>query len=394
MAIWGIAKYQSVAMPLLAALYATSLLAPSDAVAGYVGPAVVAKADHQLWGRAINSPADFDRASRASILVYALALQDMQHFSDTEMLASFKIKSINRASVEKWLIKEKELSLLNYRRAATSCAASDWTCIGDVATAEELLKKSAETNPRIPQNLLNWRANLIRFSRAYIAEQLRLAALFPKVSSEIDFFNDREWNGDFFADRHFLLSFDDGPTGTPGITDETIEMLEVEKKSAVFFMLGEHLQQRLNKTDSESLANLYKNQCVALHGWEHQSHAKWDQWQESIKRTQGLLEATFPKHNIAPFFRPPYGQRKDDSGTFFQSQSLYVALWNLDSQDWNNHVTVNDIINRMITLMLIKRHGMLLFHDVHPKAKVALPQIFKAFGNSIEWGDCHQKARM
>jgi hypothetical protein len=69
---------------------------------------------------------------------------------------------------------------------------------------------------------------------------------------------------------------------------------------------------------------------------------------------------------------------------------LRVALWNLDSQDWNSHVDISDISNRMIALMLIKRHGVLQFHDVHPKAKAALPVMFKELGNAVEWGDCHQ----
>lgn len=393
MSIWNFTKHQAVALPLLTALCVTSLT-PSTAVADYVGPAIVAKADHQLWREAINSPAGFDRASRASILVYVLALRDLQRLSDAEMLASFKIKSINRTSVEKWLTKEYRLTMLNYQRASTNCAANDWTCIGSASTTEDLLKKAAETNLKTPQNLLAWRDNLGNFSRAYVAEQLRLAALFPKVSSEIDFFNNTEWNGDSFADRQFYLSFDDGPTGVQGITDETLEMLDAQKKNAVFFVLGEHFQDRLKKTDNAALTSLYRNQCVALHGWEHQSHAKWDQWQDSIKRTQALLDETLPKSGVAPLFRPPYGQRKDDSGAFFQSQSLRVALWNLDSQDWNSRVSIDDITSRMITLMLIKRHGMLLFHDVHPKAKVALPRMFDELGNGVEWGDCHQLANM
>jgi peptidoglycan/xylan/chitin deacetylase (PgdA/CDA1 family) len=119
-------------------------------------------------------------------------------------------------------------------------------------------------------------------------------------------------------------------------------------------------------------------------------------WQDSIKRTQSLITSTLPKQNtattgsFAPFFRPPYGQRKADSGAFFQQQGLQVALWNLDSQDWNNQVNSNDIPDRMLTLMLIKRHGVLLFHDVHPKAKSALPIIFNELGNAVEWRDCHK----
>ncbi|MBA4382819.1 MAG: polysaccharide deacetylase [Sideroxydans sp.] len=382
-------KQVAAALPIAVALSVSSL-APTTAMADYAGPAVVAKADRQLWGAAINTPANFDRASRAAILVYILALQDMQRLSEAEMLTSFKIKSVNRASVEKWLGKEYGLSLLNYQRASTNCSVSDWTCIGNVTTIDDLEKKAADAKLRTPPNLLAWRDNLGNFSRAYVAEQLRLAALFPKVSSEIDFFNENEWNGDSFSDRQFYLSFDDGPTGSQGNTDETLGMLETENKSAVFFVLGENLQARLKKSDRASLAGLYTNQCIASHGWEHQSHAKWNEWQDSIKRTQSLLNETLSKYNVVPLFRPPYGQRKDDSGVFLQSQSLHVALWNLDSQDWNNHVTIDDITNRMITLMLIKRHGMLLFHDVHPKAKAALPQIFRELGSSIEWGDCHQ----
>lgn len=372
------------------AIFCFTLLLSNAVEAEYVGPAVVAKADHHLWVEAINTTDGFDRASRASILVYVLALKEMQKLSDAEMLSLFKIKSINRTSVEKWLVKEFGLSLHNYQRASKTCVANDWTCVGSVTTVEDLLKYAAESTPKIPPNLQAWRDNLNGFSHAYAAEQLRLAALFPKTSSEIALFNNNEWNGDSLPDRQFFLTFDDGPTGTHSVSDETLSMLETKKKSAVFFVLGENFQSRLNKTDSSALTALYKNQCVGSHGWEHKSHAKWDQWQDSIQRTQALLNKTLPKSNVVSLFRPPYGQRTEDSGSFFQLQSLQVALWNLDSQDWNSHVDVNDITNRMITLMLIKRHGVLLFHDVHPKAKVAVPLIIEEFNTAVEWGDCHQ----
>jgi peptidoglycan/xylan/chitin deacetylase (PgdA/CDA1 family) len=172
-------------------------------------------------------------------------------------------------------------------------------------------------------------------------------------------------------------------------------MLAAQQKSAVFFMLGSHLQNRLKKTNAANLAALYANQCVASHGWEHQSHAKWPQWQTSILNTQTLLKSVFSNPNpkiqsFVPLFRPPYGQRKADSGAFFQEQGLQVALWNLDSQDWNNHVDADDIVNRMTGLMLIKRHGVLLFHDIHPKANRALPILFDELSNAVKLRDCHQ----
>jgi peptidoglycan/xylan/chitin deacetylase (PgdA/CDA1 family) len=360
------------------------------------GPAVIAKVDRQLWQAPINTVESFDKASRAAVLVYTLSLQELQKLSDSEMKAAFKIKTVNRASVTKWLNKELALSLRNYQAAAKSCVADDWTCVGTVNSNAELIKQAEALSAKVPPNLSAWRSNLEQFTHAYVAEQLRLAALFPTISSEIDFFNDNEWNGDGFADRQFLLTFDDGPTKAQGDTDEVLAMLAANQKNAVFFVLGENLQNRLNKSNANSVVELYKNQCVALHGWEHQSHAKWDKWQDSIKRTQSLITTTLPKQNtattgsFAPFFRPPYGQRKADSGAFFQQQGLQVALWNLDSQDWNNQVNSNDIPDRMLTLMLIKRHGVLLFHDVHPKAKSALPIIFNELGNAVEWRDCHK----
>lgn len=346
---------------------------------------VVAKVDHTLWQAPINMPESFDKASRASILLYAQTLLDMQKMSDAEMKAAFKIKTVNRASVAKWFNKELSLTLRNYQAAAKSCAGDDWSCAGAITSSADLVNQAV----KIPASQSAWRDNLSQFTRTYIAEQMRLAALFPKVSSEIDVFNAQEWNGDDFADRQFLLTFDDGPTKPQGDTDDTLAMLAASQKSAVFFVVGDNFQNRLTNTDTKSLAELYKGQCVAIHGWEHQSHAKWAKWQESIKRTQTLITTTLPTGYFSPLFRPPYGQRKADSGKFFQQQGLKVALWNLDSQDWNAKLDSDDILNRMLTLMLIKRHGVLLFHDILPKARMALPILFNELGNAVEWRDCH-----
>lgn len=355
-----------------------------------VGPSVVAKADLGLWHEPIDTRAGFDKASRASILVYAAALGDMSRMSDADMLASFKIKSVNRASVDKWLAKELALATANYKLAAARCGAGDWTC---VPLAHDLPATASTWARGLPPAQSAWRDNMEAFARAYAGEQLRLAALFPKITSEIDTFDDNEWNGDALPDTVFQLTFDDGPTAPGGTTDDTLRMLNAAHRHAIFFMLGGNLQARLGKADAAAVSQLFADQCVASHGWEHQSHQKWDQWQDSVKRTQALLRSTFAKDAVLPDFRPPYGQRRADSGPFFREQGLQIALWNLDSQDWNAHVTPADIVDRMTTLALVKRHGIMLFHDVHPKAKVALPTIFEKLGGAVDWRDCHVPMR-
>jgi peptidoglycan/xylan/chitin deacetylase (PgdA/CDA1 family) len=366
---------------------ALALAAPAQAA---VGPATVAKADRQLWPETLNSRNGFDKASRAAILVYVAGLQGMQKLSDGEMMASFKIKSLNRASVDKWLKRELALSLANYQRAARDCAGGDWTCVGTADTVASLQAKAEHWQQTVPASLAPWYGNLDAFAQAYLGEQVRLAALFPKTSSEIDSFGEHEWNGDSLDDHQFLLTFDDGPTVAGGSTDDTLAMLNAANKRAVFFVLGENLEKRVGKSGAPALASQFKNQCMASHGWQHQSHAHWDQWQDSVKRTQSLLNATFAKEAVLPYFRPPYGQRSADSVGFFQQQGLQVALWNIDSQDWSSRMSADDVSNRMISLMLIKRHGVLLFHDVHAKAKAALPVMFKELGTAVDWRDCQR----
>lgn len=333
------------------------------------GPNVVAKVNQAIWQQPINTVEQFDTASRALILLYAAELKKMSNLTDTEMKAEFKIKTVNKNSVQTWLKKEQNLIIKNYQNAAKTCQNDDWTCV-----------KSLDQSVSVPDSLSNAKA----FIHHYLAEQLRLAALFPDTSSEIMTFNENEWTGDELPDREFLLTFDDGPSASHGNTDATLAMLQREHKTAIFFVLGQNWQARQNKT--HDLAELYQGQCVALHGFEHQSHAKWANWQDSIIRTKALVTKT--NVSFKPLFRPPYGQRKADSGAFFQQQGLEVALWNLDSQDWNAKINSDEILNRMLGLMLIKRHGVLLFHDIHSKAKIALPELFLKLGDAVHWQQC------
>jgi peptidoglycan/xylan/chitin deacetylase (PgdA/CDA1 family) len=352
------------------------------------GPAVVAKADLALWPEPVATRAGFDRASRAAILVYAGALAEAARLPLADMPGRLHVRSVDGDSVRRWLDRELAQAVANYRLAAAGCDGGDWTCVPPPATPAALVAAAAAWDEALPAPRRPWRDDFAAFAHAYAGEQLRLAALFPQVTSEIDRFGEDEWNGDALPDRSFQLTFDDGPTPPGGTTEPTLRMLDAAGRHAVFFLLGAGLQARAARPDAAAFVTLYANQCVASHGWEHQSHQHWASWQESVVRTKALLAATFPKAQVLPYFRPPYGQRRADSAPFFQAQGLQVALWNLDSQDWNAHVTAADVTDRMIALMLVRRHGVMLFHDVHPKAKEALPAIFAKVGDAVQWRDC------
>ncbi len=369
----------------------TCILSAQSAVAG---PAVIAMVDQQLWHEPISTNEGFNKASRAAQLIYVRNLKAMQLQSDDEIMSFSKIKSVNRNSVDQWISKELNFSFGNYVQAAKDCVQTDWTCVLDVKSLQQLQLGAEAWFLTVPKSYQPWRENIDNFTRVYIAEQIRLAALFPKVSSEINTFNKYEWDGSVLADKQFYLTFDDGPTAQNGSTDKTLAMLKAQKKSGAFFVVGDNLQKRINATDSASTKSLYANQCVGLHGWKHVSHAEWGQWQDSITKTKNLVASLIDENNVLPLFRPPYGLRTADSGDFIHAQQLKVALWNIDSQDWNMPITATAVVNRTLTLMLIKRHGVVLFHDAYPNVKSALPMILHKLGDAVAWSDCHSLATL
>lgn len=352
------------------------------------GPSAVASIDRSLWPDVITSPSTFDRASRAEILVFAHELSETEQLSDDALRTRLKLKELDRAAVDHMRSIYWQRLAANYRLAAAHCPSGEPFCAQ--AADETAFKKMAASFPANPADrYAAWLQADQAFHRTYLDELLRLASLFPKISSEVDTYSSRELSGNELGDRQFLLTFDDGPTRADGNTDKLLAVLHQQHLNATFFLLGEPLQARLLQTAPSELAGEYQGMCIGAHGWEHKSHSVWPEWQSSVERSIDLVHANFPS-NYAPLFRPPYGQRRADSGAFFQAKGLRVALWNIDSQDWNSKVDADQVKQRVLALMLLWRHGVILFHDIHAKAQVAVPWLIdQTSGSGVQWIDCH-----
>lgn len=368
-----------------ARLAALCALAPAAALHA-AGPAEIASADRTAWPQPIDSPAAFDRASRAEILAFAHELRLSEALDDGALAQRLRLKQVDRASLDKIRARWWQRLGDNYRLAARACAPREPFCAPAAdATALRRLAAGFEAAPQ--PAFAAWRRDAARFHRIYLDEQLRLAALFPRTSSEIDTYSAQELDGSELPDRQFLLSFDDGPTAPGGNTDALLRTLRENGLNATFFVLGQRLQSRIA---AEAPATTYAGMCLASHGWEHQSHSRWPQWQDSVARSNALVR----EHAGAlyrPLFRPPYGQRRADSGEFFRAQGLQVALWTIDSQDWNAKVGADEVQGRLLSLMLLWRHGTILFHDIHDKARTALPGLLRQTrGAGVQWVDCRR----
>ncbi|MFV0626039.1 MAG: polysaccharide deacetylase family protein [Alphaproteobacteria bacterium] len=322
-----------------------SFLVPVAANAA--GPQKVAKSDRSLWPVPIATQSDFDFASAHEILIFCEKLDEIENNlkNETALREYLGREKVNFISVQKYLQNTKKL-----------------------------MKEKQETVGFIkyeifPENLTAWKENTDAFYENYLYEQIRLAALFPEITSEIDTLDDVEIKGDKMKDLNFILTFDDGPSLKGGNTDKLIATLKEHQKPAIFFVLGDNFVKR------NDVQSLYKDFLVGSHGKTHKPHTKPEFFENSLSFTAEKIEKDFPQQEVY-YFRPPYGQRSVETIEYLEKHDWNLMLWNIDSQDWSNKMTAEEVKDRIITLMLLWRSGIILFHDIHPKANKILPEIF------------------
>ena len=366
---------------------AAAMLPLAATAALAAGPEKVASYDRHLWPETIDNPQRFDRASRQEILAMVRVIERTQ-LADAQAIQAFTgLKTPNVESVANWLAETRRRLLANYQAASPSCDGGE-TCspAGDWPTLDRLAVQAADD--ATPQA---WRQAAEGFHTTYLYEQVRLAALFPLITSEIAQLDGQELTGFELPDRQFALSFDDGPSRNDE-TEQLLHWLRDSGNSALFFTLGENLEKRLGKQSAVALGELYQGQCLASHGYSHVPHQKLATWQDSLEKTDRLIARVQPDGPAGgAWFRPPYGQRSLEQATYLKAHGGRVVLWNIDSQDWNAKMQSTAMQDRLTTLMLLWRRGILLFHDIHPKARTALPAIRQFMGsNGLSLAGCRE----
>ena len=358
------------------------------------GPEMLATTDRGLWPHPVTTRTGFDAASRAEILSFVRSFTKLISSRHTDEWAPWlRVKSVHLPSLGRWRTRMQTVVLANFQSAAANCGPrSTLFCPDHSIKHWEDLARLADQASSIPDDLKAWAQQQDKFYETYLYEQARLAALFPAITSEILPLDDNEILGDDQDDLSFLLTFDDGPTAAGGSTDRLTHFLRQSRVNGLFFLLGENLEQRLRTGTRADLASLYQGMCLASHGARHVSHAKWSGWKESIDTTDAAVGSILPPGQAQiRYFRPPYGQRNETVANYINHRGLAAMFWNIDSQDWNMGISAEQVSDRVVSLMLLWRRGIVLFHDTHPKAETALPFIFRSTaGSGIRWVDCRQ----
>ncbi len=355
-------------------------------------PSDVATLDRSTWPEKLGNPTLFDVASRAEILMFSSVLLVSEALDEPALAQRLGLRTINLESVNRVRQRMWQRLLANYNFAQQSCDQDASFCflIEDLPTLRE---QAAKFQVGADSYYIKWAEPSRMFHTQYLDEQLRKAALSPQTSSEVDRFGDYERSGDGMHDRLFLLTFDSAANAAPDNTDWVTEYLRKSNLSGTFFVLGKDIQARLAEHSVSNLQATYSSQCIGVQGWEFRSHSHWQDWQDSVRRSAELVKSKLPE-NYVPLFRPPDGQRRSDAEGFFRTQGLQVALWDIDAQDGAGKLKGNPSAQRVLTLMLLWRHGVINFNVKQDAVKTALPWLVTQTAPvGIGWEDCQDAFR-
>lgn len=342
---------------------------------------VISEAEEQpgsgiVWPFKLESAADFDDMSRGAILLFTAELSKLPE-DEAGMKAAMKLDFADRESARVWREDISRVLLENFLRAAQTARADRKLYLPEITPdGSNFVAAAVLASEHPPKGLEDWHAKAKLLLSGYARNQLRLAAIFPKagVSSEIRKYAANERIGFELPDRHFVLTFDDGPTAPGGNTDQTIAALKAQQVSGLFLGIGPALQSRLEKTPASELAELYKGMTLGIHGINHLAHTGNYDWQGSVKRCQALADRiTGP--GSPRLFRPPFGARNPDMADSLAKDGYQIVLWNIDSSDWNIKLETSYVVARTRLLMALWRRGIILFHDCNPHAPKTIPEL-------------------
>ena len=355
-------------------------------------PVDVASLDRGTWPEKLGSPALFDVASRAEILMFTHSLLASESQDEAALKQRLGLKIINLSAIDDLRRQLWQRLLENYTFAQQSCEVDASFCYL-VENMDDLREQAGKFQVSDDSYYIKWAEPSRLFHAQYLDEQLRKAALFPQTSSEIDRFGDYERNGEQMHDRLFLLTFDSAANAAPDNTAWVTEYLRKANMTGTFFVLGKDIQARLSERSVASLQATYSTQCIGVQGWEFRSHSHWQDWQDSVRRSADLVKSKLPE-NYVPLFRPPEGQRRSDAQGFFNTQGLQVALWDIDAQDGAGKLKGSASAQRVLTLMLLWRHGVINFNMKQDAVKTSLPWLITQTAQSgIGWEDCQDAFR-
>lgn len=241
----------------------------------------------------------------------------------------------------------------------------------------EFRRRSRSTRTaRVNEALRNWTLAEGASNQEHLFQGLELEDLsrfqalriFPSVSSAGNL------TGSAFPDGTWSVTFDDGPGAT---TPDVIRNLKSLDLKASFFVLSSQLKKSSNLA-SFALHELQEGHDVFSHSYNHLQIPKLSP-EERKHEIEGAVQAFDSIMGTRPqFFRLPYGagvSLKTVREDIVKSCMVHV-FWNVDTLDWHDK-DPDTIVARTRAQIRSQKHGIILFHDIHPQSVVASERILR-----------------
>jgi len=131
------------------------------------------------------------------------------------------------------------------------------------------------------------------------------------------------------VENRIALTFDDGPT--PGVTDRILDELKRRDLKATFFMIGR------NVAAAPDLARrvLAEGHDIGNHTYTHPKLTTLPdaEVEREIQQTQDVFDEVL--HYRSTWFRPPFGELRQNQAHLLASRNLGIVLGNVDPSDWS-----------------------------------------------------------
>jgi peptidoglycan/xylan/chitin deacetylase (PgdA/CDA1 family) len=185
--------------------------------------------------------------------------------------------------------------------------------------------------------------------------------------------------GETLGPLEFVLTFDDGPH--PKYTREVLAALQKADARAMFFVVGDRFAARgadakpsLGPNAALLRAITQAGHVVGNHTLSHALLTK-----VPAEKRADELETNFALIDQATsgrcmLFRPPYGARPSELLDGLAARGRKSIMWSIDSLDWSDPLA-SSIASRVMSEARMRRHGIILMHDIHRQSAEALPAI-------------------
>jgi peptidoglycan/xylan/chitin deacetylase (PgdA/CDA1 family) len=170
-----------------------------------------------------------------------------------------------------------------------------------------------------------------------------------------------------------LFTFDDGPN--PKTTPLVLDALASHHIHAVFFLVGERIDNRSPKVAAIIHRILRDGHVIATHTMHHKDLCRVSE----AAAVQDLDEGKATVEQVAgvptAWFRAPFGTRCERLEHILAERHLVHFHWDLDPQEWKHGDPARAI--KYVTGELGRAYGrnVLLMHDVKQATVKAIPEI-------------------